>query len=207
LIDDQYELGKNSSSKIVHHAIQISRDTNYHDNSIIFMLWLILSNMKELFLEEGKVNQQNYVTEMLFDTQIRRILLKLGKGNGEIFNEINLLDILINNFDEMIEIFSPKRESEQFPLLDDETVRIYLGVNQFENIWYYSKENFEDLLNWVFTFYGLEIMRNESNNSDTITKLFDQSYKKYLEIFEASKKSEYKLEQLKEKLKGGKAAN
>ena len=200
LIDDQYELGKNSSSKIVHHAIQISRDTNYHDNSIIFMLWLIISNMKKLFPVEGKLNNQNYVSEMLLDTPVRKIMQKLGKGNGEIFNEINLLNIFLNNFNGMMEILSPKGESKHFPLLEDEAVRIYLGVNQFENVWYYSKENFEELLNWIFTFYGLEIMQNESYDSDTITKLFDQSFKKYFEIIEASKKSEYKLEQFKEKL-------
>ena len=205
LIDDQYVLGKNSVSKDIHRAIQISRDTNYHDNSIIFMLWLIISNMRELFPLEGKLNQKNYVTEMLLDTPVRKIMQKLGKGNGEIFNEINLSNIFLNNFDLVIKIFSTERESEQFSLLDDEAVRIYLGVNQFENVWYYSKENFEELLNWIFTFYGLELMKND--NYEIITRKFDQLFKKYFEIIEASKKSEYKLEQLKEKLTKGNTVN
>ncbi|NJD22982.1 MAG: alpha-amylase [Melioribacter sp.] len=204
LIDDQYELGKSSSSQIVHHAIQISRDTNYHDNSIIFMLWLIISSMKEVFPKEGKVNQQNYIIEMLFDTPVKKILQKLGKGNGEMFNEINLLNILLNNFYGMMDVFSPERKSEQFSLPDDDAVKTYLGVNQFENVWYYSKENFEEILKWIFTFYGLETMKDESYVSDTITKLFDLSYKKYFEIIEASKKSEYKLELFKEKVNKGK---
>jgi len=130
---------------------------------------------------------------------------KLGKGNGEIFNEINLSNIFLNNFDLVIKIFSTERESEQFSLLDDEAVRIYLGVNQFENVWYYSKENFEELLNWIFTFYGLELMKND--NYEIITRKFDQLFKKYFEIIEASKKSEYKLEQLKEKLTKGNTVN
>ncbi|MCX6174230.1 MAG: alpha-amylase family glycosyl hydrolase [Ignavibacteriales bacterium] len=203
LIDDQYKLEKKSASKNIHHAIQISRNTNFHDNSIIFMLWLIISNVKELFPLEGKVNRQNYVDEMLLDSSVKKILQKLDK-----VNEINLLNIFINNFDQMMEVFShEEKKDELFSLFDNEAVRIYLGVNQFENIWYYSKENFEKLLNWLFTFYGLLIMKNESYDSKTIKNLFSQSYKNYSEIIGASKKSEYKLEQFKEKLSKGKAAN
>ncbi|MFA5804491.1 MAG: alpha-amylase family glycosyl hydrolase [Melioribacteraceae bacterium] len=219
LLDDVYEVEKKSASKIIHHAIQISRDTNYHDNSIIFMLWLIISNMKDLFPLEGKVNWQNYVTEMLLDTPVRKILQKSGKGETEIFNEINLLDIFLNNFDEMMRIFSnaendkSKIDSADEPIsarkgglisfLDNEAVRMYIDVNQFENIWYYSKEKFEELFNWILTFYGLEIMKNESYNSGIIANIFDQSFRKYLEIIEISNKSEYKLDKFKEKLKSG----
>lgn len=220
LLDDVYQLEKKSASKNVHHAIQISRDINYHNNSVFFMLWLIISNMKELFPLEGKVNRLNYVTEMLLDTPVRKILQKIGRDNTKIFNEINLPDIFLNNYDQLMRIFihegndkskndydiSGKEEKDELlSLLDKEAVKMYLGINQFENIWYYSKEKFEELLNWVFTFYSLEIMKN--NDAESIKKLFDQSYKKYLEIIEASKRSEYKLEQLKENLSEGKAAN
>jgi glycosidase len=207
LLDDVYQLEKKSTSKNIHHAIQISRDTNYHDNSIIFMLWLIISNMKELFPLEGKVNRLDYVTEMLLDTSVKKILQKLGKVNAEIVNEIKLLNIFLNNFDEMMGIFSQERKDGLSQLLDNEAVKLYLGVNQFENIWYYSKENFEVLLNWIFTFYGLEIMKNENYNSEIIMKMFDQSFGKYNEIMELSNRSAYKLEQLKEKVSKGKAAN
>ena len=53
LLDDEFDYKKTQFTRR-HHAVQISRDTNYHDNSIIFMLWLIVANMKELFPGEGK---------------------------------------------------------------------------------------------------------------------------------------------------------
>ena len=213
LIDDQYEKDKNSVSMIVHHANQTSRDTNYHDSSIIFMLWLIISSMKELFSIEEKVNRQNYVTELLFDTPVRKILQKAGKSEVEIFNEINLLSIFLNNYDQMIEIFGYEendnsvkaKKDDLISLLDNEIVRTYLCVNQFENVWYYNKENFEELLNWVFTFYDLEIIKE--GKVESIKKLFNRSYKKYLEIIELSKRSEFKFEKLKENMSGEKTIN
>jgi len=218
LLEDEYSIEKKSTDRNIHHAIQISRDTNYHDNSIIFMLWLIISNMKEVFPVEDRINKQNYIEKLLLDTPIKRILNRLGKGDTEIYNGINLLNIFHNNFNEILKIFNvtmndkiifdkpddPIAEEKVglVALIDDESVRTFLCINRFEGVWYYSKENFENLLNWILTINGLEIMKN--SDAVLIKKLFEQSYKKYNEIMEASKKSEYKLEQLKEKLSNGK---
>ncbi|MHB8871762.1 MAG: hypothetical protein ACYC5G_04880, partial [Candidatus Doudnabacteria bacterium] len=223
LLDDQFDYNKNSAYKEIHRAVQVSRDTNYHDNSIIFMLWLIVSNMKDLFPDEGQINKQNYVDLLLLDSPVKRILRKLGRGDYETYHEINLLNIFQNNFDEMLEIFDQKEKGQivseptdrliekkkdgLLSLLDNDLVRNYLGVNQHEDIWYYSKENFEDLIDWIFTFAGLKLMNCESGEEKTLeecleekTKLFKTYQEKLKEILTTSHKAEYKLEELKEKL-------
>ena len=94
-----------------------------------------------------------------------------------------------------------------FALLENESVKMYLGVNQHGGIWYYSKEKFEDLINWIFTFAGLKLMNCESGEEKTLeecleekTKVFKTYQEKLKEIVATSKKAEYKLEELKEKL-------
>lgn len=220
LLDDEFDTKKNPLYRNVHKVIQISRDTNYHDNSIIFMLWLIIAGMKELFPDEGKVNKQNYVEALLLDSPVKRILKKLGRGDMEIFREINLLNIIQNNFDSILEIFddkssvnnvdAAKSNSEKktgiTSLLEDESVKEFIGINKYDEVWYYSKENFEELLNWVFTISGLEMIKNKIAADDLadplleITESFEQSLIHFQEIKEISRKSEYKLELLMELL-------
>ena len=223
LLDDQFDHNKNSVYKDIHHAVQVSRDTNYHDNSIIFMLWLIVSNMKDLFPNEGSINKQNYVDLLLLDSPVKRILRKLGRGEYEIYHEINLLNIFQNSFDEMLEIFNQKEKKQivtkltdhsiekkkdgLLSLLDNDLVRNYLGANEHEGVWYYSKENFEDLINWIFTFASLQLMNCESDPEETMEKCLEEKTKMFIsyqerlkKIVAMSKRSEYKLDELKEKL-------
>ena len=219
LLDDNYDLKKNPAFVLIHKVIRISRDTNYYKNSIIFMLWLIISNMKELFPKKGEVNQQNYVENLLLDTPVKKILQKLGRSDSDIYRDIILLNIFQQHSDEIMNVFKRKREevlsieSEDCPesglltLLDDGNVQAYLDANKFEKVWYYSKENFEELLDWLLTLSGISMMKVEEKVKmkkdyfEEKSKHFKQNYSCYQTLVDISKKSEYKLERLKHLLK------
>lgn len=216
MLDDEFDYKKNSVYKEIHHAVQISRDTNYHDNSIIFMLWLIVSNMKELFPIEGTINKENYVDVMLLDSPVKRILKRLGRGDSEIYSEINLLNIFHSDSTDMLKIFTPQeydamkenlvddlievRENSLLELLAKESTKKFLGVNEHEGTWYYSKEKFEELLDWMFTLSSLELMKDEIVSIDEVAESFKELYKHFQEILGISEMAEYKVELLKEKL-------
>ncbi|MFA7229187.1 MAG: alpha-amylase family glycosyl hydrolase, partial [Melioribacteraceae bacterium] len=224
LLDDEYPPEKNLSHSDVHKAVRVSRDTNYHDNSIIFMLLLIISNIKELFPEEGGINRKNYFDEMLLDTPVRKILLKLGKGSYEVFREITLLNISRLNLDGVIGLFdkdkkavdddppgdTDKAESGLAAFLKNELVTDYLGVNEHETVVYYSKENFEELIDWLFTLSALRLMEcgNDSLKSpeecfQERTQLFRSYWKNAKAIISLSERSEYKFDLLIKNLLGG----
>lgn len=216
LLDDEFDYKKNSAYKEIHRSVQISRDTNYNDNSIIFMLWLIVSNMKELFSVEGKINKENYIDVMLLDSPVKRILQKLGRGDFEIYSGINLLNIFHSNSYEIRKIFTLRenegvkndlvddsievKENSLLKLLADESTKMYLGVNQHGGIWYYSKEKFEDLINWIFTLSTLELMKVKRGSLMEINKSFNMLFEDFQALKKISEKAEYKLELLKEKL-------
>lgn len=222
LIDDNYGLEKNPAFISLHKAIRISRDTNYHENSIIFMLWLIIFTIKDLFAKKGSVNQQNYVEALLFDAPVKKILQKLGRSDYDIYRTINLLNIFQQHPADLLDIF--KKEKQVVPaveqndcphdsfvsILNDGNVRLYLGVNQYENVWYFSKENFEELLEWLFTLSGLSLMKVEGKLKkkkdyfEEKTREFDQSYLCFKKIVDVSKQSGYKIERLKDLLEVGK---
>ena len=223
MLDDEFDYKKNSVYKEIHRAVQVSRDTNYHDNSIIFMLWLILSNMRELFPPEGKVNKQNYFDIMLLDSPVKRILQKLGRGELEIYGGINLLDIFHHNSDKMLEVFNLREEDSMIEnqvddfgevkdnvllgLIAKESTKIFLGLNQHEGILYYSKEKFEELIEWMFTLASLQLMNCDNDKEKTLEEGLEEKKKVFVkyqnrlrEILLYSSKAEYRLEILKEKL-------
>ncbi|MCL6097069.1 MAG: alpha-amylase family glycosyl hydrolase [Bacteroidetes bacterium] len=222
LIDDNYDLEKNPAFVAVHKAIRVSRDTNYHENSIIFMLWLIISTMKGLFAKKGSVNQQNYVEALLFDTPVKKILQKFGRSDHDIYRSISLLNIFQQQPSEIPDVFkkenkvlSPVDQSDCpqnsfLSMLNDKNVHKYLGVNQYENVLYFSKENFEELLEWLFTLSGLSLMKAEGKPKkkkdyfEEKTKEFDQSYLCFKKLVDVSKQSGYKIERLKDLLDVGK---
>jgi hypothetical protein len=88
--------------------------------------------------------------------------------------------------------------------MDNDLVSKYLGVNFYEGICYYSKENFEELIDWIFTFAGLKLMNCESSPEKTLeeclaekTKVFRSYREKLRDLTSISNRSEYKLDELK----------
>ncbi|PKL82943.1 MAG: hypothetical protein CVV24_07585 [Ignavibacteriae bacterium HGW-Ignavibacteriae-3] len=224
LLDDEFDSKKNSVHKDLHRAVRVSRDTNYHDNSIIFMLWLIITNMKELFPAEGKINKQNYIEEMLLDSPVKKILKKMCRGDLEVLRDIYLFNIFKNDPASLAEIFRFDEKNETvnsaeepaetdnalLAFLKNEIVLRYIGINQFEGVWYYSKENFEELFDWLFTLSSLQLMNCDHDESRAYEECFEEkliefnSYSEKLrEIMQISEKSEYKFETLINNLSGG----
>ena len=219
LLDDQYDLEKNPAYVNVHKAVRVSRDTNYQENSLILMLWLIISKMKNIFPAEGELNTNNYIDALLLDTPVKKIFHKLGRSEYDIFHDINLLNIFQRHADSIYEIFSangltaydsntPKLSAAQIllSLIEEDEVQIYLGVNEYENVVYFSKENFEDLLEWMFTLSEIHQMSVEEDDEmekdffEVKALHFSKSYTLLREFVELSKLSEYKLMKLKELL-------
>jgi len=84
---------------------------------------------------------------------------------------------------------------------------LFIGVNEYQNIVYYSKENFEELLDWLLTISILEKMiliileSNPENEEDykklhpEIVELINHSFKKYQMVKKLSDESGYRLEE------------
>jgi hypothetical protein len=217
LLDHEFNLEKNPGFKEYHHAVQISRDTNYHDNAIIFMLGLIISNVSGLFQEKGTVNRENFTADLLLDIPMRRILKRLGRGDNEIKHSIGLINIVRSNYREIIGLFEMKEadlrkdpigahmNSRLAGLLEIEDVKSFLGVNEYEDVLYYSKENFEELLEWSFTLYYLKELKpgpgTESDGlSEEVVRNFRESFFRLKAMKFISVRAEYKLEKLKDLL-------
>jgi glycosidase len=212
LVEHEYDLKSGILAKIIRHSIIISRQTNYHDNSIIFLLWFILSSTKEIFEEKGKINKENYFDVLLLDTPVRKILERLGRGTNDVEKELILLKLLLEHDSELVKVFTPLKISASkliddslkecvlLNLINDSGVRTFLGVNEYENVVYYSKEQFEELLDWILTLNVLDIIQHDESESIDFLEAkklkIENSIKCLEKLIDASRQSEYKLDKL-----------
>jgi glycosidase len=217
ILEENFDIEMNPGNRNLHKSIMISSSTNYRDNSILFMLWLVISSIKELFPETGDVNKSNYFEKILLDSPVGNILHRLGRGEYEIYREISLINILqdkqkIKCFVAEIDpnLLEKNNSSEKnclLILLDDKRVREFISVNEFENTVYFSKENFNELIEWLLTLSVLDLMnqaktgKHESINKEAIVKNLQSIYKVFEEINVLSARSEYKLEDFKDYLR------
>lgn len=217
IMEKFFNIEEDLSNINFHKAIITNKARNYKEDSILFIMWLIISNISLLFEDEGDINKRNYINKILLDTPIRNVLKKLGRGEYDIFRSMLLINILQDISTGLMELFCIRKNGDGkkyysridinciVKLLENENVKLFIGVNEFENIVYYSKENFEELLDWLVT---LSIIENliliflESNvqKLDDYEKLYPQivelikhSFSKYKIIKELSDESGYRL--------------
>ncbi len=217
----------------------INNSAQSKENATLFLLYFTIKLLKNLFNETGEINKSNYITKLKLDLPVRNILNKLGRGNVDVYKEIALLNLLLEyneslfDFTEKelleIDIKINKKENDLLhkyknklikQLFADDFIKAYLGVNYYEGIWYYSKENFEELNDWFFTLavvnyqkrISLDIAKNliadpikEQNAKTQKDALsFDKVFYKvgYLRYYidSLASKSQYKFEVLKDLL-------
>jgi len=218
LLDLYFSREENPLNINLHKAVVTNKARNYKEDSILFIMWLVISNIGQMFEDEGDINKRNYINKILLDTPIRKILKKLGRGEYDIFRSMLLINILQEINTGLIELFCTVKDAEQknnsnkielgciIKLLTDENVKLFIGVNEYQNIVYYSKENFEELLDWLLTISILEKMiliileSNPENEEDykklhpEIVELINHSFKKYQMVKKLSDESGYRLE-------------
>ena len=197
----------------IYDSMRLSPKSNYRENEIIFLVWLLIRKMNKMFSNNNTL-QDNFVEELVLDTPVRNILKRLGKSENDVDRDILLLNIL-NRYDEKFfdldkEVEENNKENfsaylkikskEILEFFEDPAIKAYLGINRYEGVTYYSKENFENLINWLFTL--ITVTKNKEIKDDKdIEKILRLYYLLFYYVKFYSDNSEYKLESLQEKLK------
>jgi len=147
-------------------SFQLSKAGNYSENIVFALIYFTFDTLKNLFDKTENITSDNFLTVMRMDKPARNILRSSGRGESEIQSEVTLLNIMLDYSDKFLNslpelysnytgLYEDKGEFEKttvlIDMLKDEYVRYYLGVNYYEEIWYYSKEKFEILIDWLFT--------------------------------------------------------
>ncbi|KAF0153508.1 MAG: alpha amylase catalytic domain-containing protein [Ignavibacteria bacterium] len=203
LLEEEFVATKSPKYNVLHKSFVVSGEMNYRENSLLFLIWLTLNNLSKLLPEYGELSRSTFLDKMHMEIPVSRTLRRLGRGETEIYNEIMLLGILLE-FDSLLFEKNTGRSDHSLAhdstkcnleiVLNNERVKQYLGVNEFEGIVYYSKEKFDELINWMFSITLLEKVKSLSNtNLLEAVLLLSEACK---ELKQAALQSGYKLETL-----------
>lgn len=175
LTDDKFVIENEFITNDFRRNVLLSRETNYPRNLLIYTVWLSLNNLGALRPGEEVATASLKIADELFLAKpLHQILQRLGRGENDIYQVISLIRILIKynpyntspadqktNANEKIKLeFTnsilnrklTRRESSFIEkLISDMDVRQYIGANFYQGEWYYSKENLEELTDWMFT--------------------------------------------------------
>jgi len=188
--------------------IPVSINSNYLEHSYFYLTWLSLSNLRKQMPETGELNKNNFFDKLLLDIPVSRIFYKTGMGENEYSKEIYLLKSLLKfgsaplkfekleYLDKKIQINNERLDLFK-EILEDHWVRNLLGINTYEGVTYYSKENFEELINWTLSVTFADYLSSEKFVPKTKPDIVDEYMIASVElrdlIISASEKSEYIL--------------
>jgi glycosidase len=154
---------------------------------------------------------------------LKRILAKTGRGpNGiardatlvqllsiptsrEIFNFLPVMDAPADGMppDHKLPALTRENTKKLLDLLEQPLVKDYLGVNQHQGLWYFSKEHFEELLQWLFSLTFFEFFNEHGDmyvkgNGKALQNLLQVALKFFIHLKKASENAGYKAEALRE---------
>ncbi|MGD9899938.1 MAG: alpha-amylase family glycosyl hydrolase [Calditrichaceae bacterium] len=139
----------------------------------ILLTLSFLESLSVLFsLDSNKEKDLSFINDWSLDKVIRRNYLKIGIESSQIAADIELIYILLTvNTDILFDDESLVRAHTE-ELFSDPHVRSYNMINLYQGIWYFQKEAFEKLLNWILVLSVLDILRNaEKINTPVLNKL------------------------------------
>jgi hypothetical protein len=88
-------------------------------------------------------------------------------------------------------------------LLKDDEVRQFLMVNRYNDILWFNKEAFEEMLWWLLLVAAVEIGFDPLRPASEMVKELEACYGMIQSLDEAKEKSEYQIEKLLETIKNG----
>ncbi|MDP4172974.1 MAG: alpha-amylase family glycosyl hydrolase [Bacteroidota bacterium] len=220
LSDDKFVIENEFITHDFRRNVLLSKESNYPRNLMIYLIWLSLNSIGKL-----KGNNNDLTTdsirlseELYLVRPIDQVLQRFGRGENDINQAIGLIRILLryNPFnlapieEEQNENGSSKLKFPQSiltrkltktessfieKLISDVEIRQYIGTNYYQGEWYYSKENLEELSDWMFTIRLLNYLSTDGNasNNEKLLSFVKNAYHLNKFIKDVSSHSEYKL--------------
>lgn len=200
----------------LHKIIVTGRKSNYRENMIVCLAYIVIKTINTLITDK---KLKSLYEELYLEWPLKNVLIKTGKGKPGINKEIQIIQLLLKGqqfFDPTQEVTEKNNKEEikvqgisnvekqlkDFIQLTE--VRKHLGVNAYEGIVYYSKEKFEELIRWLFSFMTYHIFIDKTNyyfqkkdpKSDIILENFKELLQFYQSALGKSEKSGFQFDKL-----------
>jgi hypothetical protein len=149
--------------------------------------------------EEAITRSRIWLDEWLLGRTITQTLIALGIAAGPALEATNLIKVLTMHQQWYAADVSAKKRASQLldTLLADEDVRVCLKINRYNEIDWYNKEAFEQLLWGLFAVAVVDVTANEENDPAGVTDTLLATYEVIKKLQDAQVDAEYQVEKLK----------
>ena len=175
-----------------------------HTNWYVLLGWAYTHNLGRIMGEEEAIERsRSWIDEWLLGRIFTRSLQELGTSETEALNSIVMIKILIRQ-QQWFESIHPKNQSAYTllrSLLQDEDVRHFLQVNRYQNVLWFNKEAFEQLLGWLVTIAVINLQSDPDLDQSQIDDRIAEQYRIIQQLDKAQSKSDYQVEKLLEAAK------
>jgi glycosidase len=168
--------------------------------------WLVTNGLGKIISEKGYEEiSRSWIDEWMLNKIMVSTLSDLGLNGRSNWRVVIMIKLLTTHhawwtlLDKKQD--KPKKNTNYVILnsiLSDSDALAYLGVNRYQDILWFNKESFEDLMWWLLIVACVEItgMHINENQVDFVSKLILPSYKVISTLLANAQASGYKLEKL-----------
>jgi glycosidase len=187
-------------------TLMLNLDKNYPQNSLIYLIMTALYNLGKIESEENFNTRSLQIFDKLnLASPLMKILRRFGRSEDELVCDLYMIRLLIK-FGKGLILQTPDDEVHEQDanirlfkelLLDPDALEL-LHVNEYQGIKYYSKENLEDLISWIYTINVMLAFRESDINSqnDELKKRITALYNFSNDLKVMSAASKYQLDLL-----------
>ncbi|MCP5061392.1 MAG: alpha-amylase [Ignavibacteriae bacterium] len=167
IIQKSYSKDRPKKNIAIRNVISIISKND--QNLKLSFVYLVIKQVRELFNSNTKTNK-NGLSELLLATPVRNILNGNNSSSLDATHYISLINLLLNvdlflttasikynKFDklttkkEIVQYFVKYKKDLVKNIFNNDFAKTYLEVNTFEDTVFYSKQRFDELLDWIMT--------------------------------------------------------
>jgi hypothetical protein len=167
--------------------------------------WLFVHALGKVDNQRGFTEQsRGWIEEWRFGKTIFGVLRDLGLEETVAWSSLTVIKLLTGH-QKWFEV-KPSDPKQVYAILEsllkDSEVQQFLGVNQYNDIWWFNREAFEEMLWWLMMVAALTIGSDPLRPVNVVVEELQRCYSTIQKWQEAEKKSEYQVEKLLETLSG-----
>ena len=183
-----------SSMKYLKSRMPSGKDPRYVG---ALLMWAVVHRLGAIAREEDfGAQSRSWMDEWLLSKVIRENLEALGYDEGSTWYMHLLLKVLTRYQDFDADIERDAASTRISAMLVDTDVRQYLQVNEFEDVWWFNREAFENLIAWLFTISVLKTLALLPDDRAMIRDLLAKGQATIAWLEQTAYASEYKVELL-----------
>lgn len=177
----------------------------------VLLGWLVTSSVGKMVSTQGYEEiSRSWIDEWMLNKILVSTMGNLGLDERSNWRAISLIKLLTTHhnwwkiIDPNLKKHNKKAAYELLTtLLSDSDAQVYLGMNRYQEVLWFNKESFEDMMWWLFVVGSLEIasQHQEGDQVNTVGNILLPCYNEISFLIKNAEESGYKLEKLLELVK------